>query len=45
MVVIVAERPRRVKPRAVPAAPGNLVFSTETRDNPLAHERSNSFEL
>ncbi|MCA8200182.1 hypothetical protein LGM71_03855 [Burkholderia sp. AU33545] len=25
--------------------PGNLAFSTETRDNPLARERSNSFEL
>ncbi|WP_322040847.1 hypothetical protein [Burkholderia diffusa] len=45
MVVIVAERPRRVKPRPAPAAPGNLAFSMETRDNPLAHERSNSFEL
>ncbi|WP_260428138.1 hypothetical protein [Burkholderia sp. Bp8984] len=42
VAVIVAERPRRVKPRA---APGNLAFSTETRDNPLARERSNSLEL
>ncbi|WP_185640614.1 MULTISPECIES: hypothetical protein [unclassified Burkholderia] len=45
MVVIVAERPRRVKPRPASAAPRNLAFLTETRDNPLARERSNAFEL
>ncbi|QTD88222.1 hypothetical protein [Burkholderia anthina] len=42
---IVAERPRRVKPHAGRAAPGNLAFSAETRDNPLARERSHPFEL
>ncbi|WP_175838053.1 hypothetical protein [Burkholderia anthina] len=42
---ILAERPRRVKPHAGRAAPGNLAFSTETRDNPLARKRSNPFEL
>ncbi|WP_322025062.1 hypothetical protein [Burkholderia sp. BCC1977] len=45
MVVIVAERLRCVKPRRASAAPGNLAFLTETRDNPLARERSNPFEL
>nr|WP_208450384.1 hypothetical protein [Burkholderia anthina] len=42
---IVAERPGRVKPHAGRAAPGNLAFSTETRDNPLARARSHLFEL
>ncbi|MBR8129695.1 hypothetical protein [Burkholderia ambifaria] len=45
MVVIVAERPRRVKLHAAGAAPGNLAFLTETRDNPLARSQQDPFEL
>ncbi|WP_155647458.1 hypothetical protein [Burkholderia territorii] len=45
MGAIVAERSPARQAAHAPAVPGNLAFSTETRDNPLARERSNSFEL